>query len=396
MISNIWHAKTIIKYCIFIILLLLMITFSLIAIITNYTDKVQIINIYHNNIYLANKQNESSTILIHADYCSTLWREQYQIPMNNSYILSLNIFATKRKVRYEFPTIPKGTFTYWLSHIESKNRIKNKTFFANKFLIKQYIINYTKMYPEFEYIYHAKLLEDFSNGQPSFEQIKQLKRKYKAFVVKPNHFSGKLIIVKKNESITKHVYKSMMRVSNNWLQRKYKVQYKNINREEWYLHMTPRRFIEENINIDYDKYHMTEYKIMVLNYRCLFLYVIEKTNHDPQFNPLNMYLLPEFKLLNVSWVVPPNKDFNVKIPSKENLNKMMKFAEHFAKREQFNFVRVDLYEVNNKIFFSEFTFAPIDGTGVILPISFDYLLFDILCENKQKSIDTMRQYVFMD
>ena len=48
-----------------------------------------------------------------------------------------------------------------------------------------------------------------------------------------------------------------------------------------------------------------------------------------------------------------------KIPKPQNLEKMNEIAEKLAK--DFNMVRVDLYNINGKIYFGELTFTPFGG-----------------------------------
>eukprot|EP01084_Bolivina_argentea_P059660 108965_1 len=377
--------KRILRLSYIIILLLILVTYGLIQIIQNHV-KLKTVNIYYNNnLYITYQPS-----LTNAN-CSISWRKEHQIAMNNSYLISLNIFATPDKVRYKFNKVPQGTFTYWLGHIESQNKVRDKAFFADKYRCKQYIDDYKKIYPQFNYINHAQVIYDFDDEPPTFEQILDLKTLYKGFLIKPNHFSGEQIIINQNDNITYDKYKNIIKSAQRWSHKRYHQKSNGINREPWYMFIQQHVFIEENLNINSEN-HMTEYKIMVFNGKALYLYVTGKGL--PRFDPLNLYLLPEFSLLNVTWANPPHRDFNVNKPVNDNLNKMIKFAEHFAEREQFNMVRVDLYQIGELIYFSEFTFSPIDGTGLIMPISFDYLLYDILCDSKQENIDKLREYIY--
>ena len=62
----------------------------------------------------------------------------------------------------------------------------------------------------------------------------------------------------------------------------------------------------------------------------------------------------------------------------------MSLAERLA--EPFNFVRVDLYEVDNKIFFGELTFTPGDGLNIRIPYDEDLRLGELLKERSKKNI----------
>eukprot|EP01084_Bolivina_argentea_P015643 29326_1 len=97
-----------------------------------------------------------------------------------------------------------------------------------------------------------------------------------------------------------------------------------------------------------------------------------------------MYLLPNFTLSNVTWNRRPVNilaDKQLKKLSNKNLERMVQFSQHFAKKEKLKYVRVDLHQIKNKIYFSEFTFSSVSGISVMEPLSFDYLLFDIVCDN---------------
>ena len=49
---------------------------------------------------------------------------------------------------------------------------------------------------------------------------------------------------------------------------------------------------------------------------------------------------------------------------------MIEISEILSKN--FEFVRVDLYEINNKIYFGEFTFAPEGANSMFTPIKYEY------------------------
>eukprot|EP01084_Bolivina_argentea_P026021 48368_1 len=332
--------------------------------------------------------NLEHSAIINGANCTNDWRIQHQIPINNESLFDL--FLPNHTFYYLFHKIPKATFTYWLSHIYSQQKVSEKAYFSDKYLVKHYIQNYTKQYPQFNFIHYAEILCDigyiYDNAKlikmPSFEKLKTMKEKFNGFIVKPNHFSGKQIVISANDNFTHNEYKRIKKSSALWMRKKYKKIYhkekksEKINVEKWYELINPVVFIERKLNPI--GHNFIEYKINVYNYKSLLLYVTEKYDSGDWF--CNCYVLPEFKLLNITWLDPPDINRNVPIPHKETLNQMMKFSEHFAKREEFTFVRVDYYMVDNKIYFSEFTFAPKSGTAVISPVSFDYLLYDILCD----------------
>eukprot|EP01083_Nonionella_stella_P041042 111325_1 len=292
---------------------------------------------------------------------------------------------------YKYDEVPKRTLTYWLSHIENKQRLRDKAYFADKYSVKQYIQK------TFVYMNYARALVDtvdYINKRPSFEEFVALKTKYGAFLIKPNHYCSEQIIIKKNDDFTMQDYTKIMQFAET-LSNKY---YTASPLEKHYLLIKPQVFVEEHLNVnrsdtqnDYQRHgvamdDMVEYKFAVINYKCVFLYVIKKPF-------TNLYSADNFTLLAVRWGLPNDLSLKLKPPSPGNFEKMKQFSEDFARREQFKFVRVDLYEIRNKIYFSEFTFTPQMTTGKILPVSFDYALFDILCNASRDNIDNIYKFV---
>lgn len=55
----------------------------------------------------------------------------------------------------------------------------------------------------------------------------------------------------------------------------------------------------------------------------------------------------------------------------KKLDEMIQIASKLSKG--FNFVRVDLYYVNDNIYFGELTFTPQNGLGKFMPVKYDYL-----------------------
>lgn len=62
----------------------------------------------------------------------------------------------------------------------------------------------------------------------------------------------------------------------------------------------------------------------------------------------------------------------IEFPKPKNFNQMIEIARKLS--EDFPFVRVDLYNIDGKIYFGELTFYPASGYGSFRPDSFDYEL----------------------
>lgn len=108
-----------------------------------------------------------------------------------------------------------------------------------------------------------------------------------------------------------------------------------------------------------------EYKIHVFNGKAKYMYVVTGRGKDIRYN--NYY---------TDWTPFDGAQFNgwkkreegVPVPS--NWNEMVQLAEEMAK--DFPFVRVDLYNIDGKIYFSELTFTPAKGTLIFDDDKADY------------------------
>lgn len=108
-----------------------------------------------------------------------------------------------------------------------------------------------------------------------------------------------------------------------------------------------------------------EYKIHVFNGKAKYMYVVTGRGKDIRYN--NYY---------IDWTPFDGAQFNgwkkreegVPVPS--NWKEMVQLAEEMAK--DFPFVRVDLYNIDGKIYFSELTFTPAKGTLIFDDDKADY------------------------
>jgi len=132
-----------------------------------------------------------------------------------------------------------------------------------------------------------------------------------------------------------------------------KTDYGKMTMERHYSPIKPQIIIEKYLGFDGDL--PTEYKIHVFNGKAKYMYVVTGRGVDIRYN--NYY---------IDWAPFDGAQFNGwkkreesnQIPS--NWSDMVKLAEKMAK--DFPFVRVDLYNINGKIYFSELTFTPAKGT----------------------------------
>lgn len=154
-------------------------------------------------------------------------------------------------------------------------------------------------------------------------------------------------------------YNKAKKKFNKWL----KTNYGNMTMERHYSSIKPRIIIEEYIG---EIEHLPlEYKIHVFNGKARSLYVVSGRNEDIRYNNYYIDWTPFDGSQFNGW---KKTDYELKKP--DNFAEMVKLAETLAK--PFPFVRVDLYNINGKILFSEMTFTPAKGTLILDDDKCDY------------------------
>ena len=139
---------------------------------------------------------------------------------------------------------------------------------------------------------------------------------------------------------------------NKWL----KTNYGKKTVELHYSPIKPQIIIEE-LMLENNKLP-TEYKIHVFNGVAKNLYVVTSRGVDIRYN--NYY---------IDWTPFDGSQFNgwkktdYPLTKPNNFSEMVKIAEELGK--DFPFVRVDLYNINGKMYFSELTFTPAKGTLIL-------------------------------
>lgn len=188
----------------------------------------------------------------------------------------------------------------------------------------------------------------------SVHQLKKANMPDPPYIIKTNHDSGGTYIVKDSCEVN---YLHMQRIFKKLLKNNY---YKYT--KEWqYKNIVPEILVErlmldgDEIPIDY-KFHCFNGKVKMIQID--FDRHTEHTRnlYDENWNQYGCTLL--FK----------NKDLH--FPKPPYLNNMIGIAETLS--EEFCFVRVDLYLVNEKIYFGEMTFTPESGYGPFTPQKYDY------------------------
>ena len=181
------------------------------------------------------------------------------------------------------------------------------------------------------------------------------------FVIKAAHGSGFNIIVKDKATLnirqTKMMLKSWLRQNISWSGR------------EWVYKDMPRRIVIEKYLEDASG-GLQDYKFFCFNGepRIMQLEVGRFTDH----NTRNFYDM-EWNLLPFGKELPHNPDIQVEKP--QGFETMKQIAKELC--QPFQFVRVDLYQVKDKIYFGELTFFPAGGAPDFVPSEYDKIVGDM-------------------
>ena len=135
---------------------------------------------------------------------------------------------------------------------------------------------------------------------------------------------------------------------------------------EWpYKNVKPKIIVEQYFSDDSNE-ELKDYKFHCFNGKP-FILQVDYNRFVEHYR--NIYDL-DFNLINATIKYPPNTDIVVKKPNR--LKEMINIAEVLSR--DFKYIRVDLYESNNKVFFGELTFHHGSGFEKVTPDSFENAL----------------------
>lgn len=177
------------------------------------------------------------------------------------------------------------------------------------------------------------------------------------FVLKATHGCGMLKLVFDKSAVEYHkIYK----LTQDWLN----FDYAKFGRE-WVYEEVPRKIIAEKLITDSENEIPEDYKFFCFHGRVEMIQVI-----IGRFgNQLHNFYDRDFNLLSVTRIYQ-NSENLLSPPS--NWDKMIEIAEKLS--SEFNFIRVDLYSLRDRVYFGELTNFPGNGFTSYDPDSFDFEL----------------------
>lgn len=236
------------------------------------------------------------------------------------------------------------TFCEKIQWLKLFNRKDEYSIMVDKFLVKKYVSDIIGEKYIIPTLGIWKSVEDINwNILP------------KSFVLKTTHGGGNcgVIICNDKDKINKDsVIQRLNKSLNQDIYRKYR---------EWPYKNVKKRIMAEEYVMDLKNHDLIDYKFFCFNGNPVFCQVIQnrRTKETIDFFDMN-WMHQDFVGLNPlvnNADIPPVKPVN--------LDLMKSLAARLSKN--IPFVRVDFYDVNDKVYFGEITFFPASGFGAFSP-----------------------------
>ena len=249
------------------------------------------------------------------------------------------------------------TFNEKLQWLKLYDRRDIYTTMVDKYTVKNYVANIIGK----EYI--IPTLGIYNN----FDEI-DFDKLPNQFVIKCTHDSGGLVICKDKKNFN---IQNARKIINRSLKKNY-----FYNGREWpYKNVKPRVLIEKYMEDTYTK-ELRDYKFFCFNGIAKLMFVAtDRSIHKTKFDFYDL----KFNKLPIKQHYPNN---DKKIEKPVNFDKMIILAEKLSKN--IPHVRVDFYEINDKIFFGELTFYHFSGFVLFEPDEWDKKIGDMLDLSKAK------------
>ena len=247
---------------------------------------------------------------------------------------------------------PPITFNEKIQWLKINDNDENHSKMVDKYAVREYISE--KLGED----YLIPLIGVYDNANDI--DIEQLP---KEFVIKCTHDSGSVFLCKKHEDFSPKIRNSF----NKALKRKYYY----ASRENLYKGVTPKLVIEEMMH-NSDGKGLTDYKFYCFDGEPRFLYVSagleDHTKAKISFYNIDLSDAPFQRSDYAHFDKIPN------IP--KCYDEMIMVAKKLS--EGIPFVRVDLYEINEQVYFSELTFSPCSGMMPFEPKEYDKKLGEMI------------------
>lgn len=181
------------------------------------------------------------------------------------------------------------------------------------------------------------------------------------FVLKPTHTSGDVFLCKDKSTID---HAELKKEVEQWL----KKDYFDYHREWPYKNIEPR-IVCEKFMIEKGSDRIKDYKFFCFDGKPELMFVASDRGTNTKFDFYDM----QFNHLDIKQHYPKS---NMSMTKPKNYDEMIKLAEILSKG--YPHVRIDLYSINDTLYFGEFTFYHFSGFEPFEPDSFDFELGSLL------------------
>ena len=181
------------------------------------------------------------------------------------------------------------------------------------------------------------------------------------FVIKCTHDSGSVIICKDKNNF--NIDKAKEKINESM-----KKNYYYLGREWPYKNVKPRIIIEKFMN-DKEKEEINDYKFFVFNGKMKFYIICSDRSKSVKFT----FFDRKNEFIKISQC---DCEYDKNVSKPINFKKMIKLSEKLA--GDIPQLRVDFYEINNKIYFGELTFFDSSGFGKFEPEVWDVMIGKML------------------
>lgn len=250
---------------------------------------------------------------------------------DKTYILITGYIKTRRIVNIKNPI----TFYDKMQYLKINNKFKEYRRYVDKYKVREFVAS------EIGEEYLVPLLGVYKSFyEIDFDILPE------KFILMTNHSCGRNFICRNKEEINK---KKLKKDFTKWLKEDFYYRF----RESQYKGIKPLILCEEYLQ---DKSGgLIDYKFICSNGepKYIQIHIDRYDDHKQKYYDL------EWNELNWSYGFDKYKG---EIEKPKNLNEMIEIAKKLSSR--FQFVRVDLYLVENKIYFGELTFSP--GAGLLI------------------------------
>lgn len=255
----------------------------------------------------------------------------------------------KKKLGYDIDFNKKATT--FNQKIQFRKLYDNNSLYsicADKYKVREYV----KEKVGEEYLIPLYLVTD----RLTVEQWKKLPN---SFVAKANHNSGPVQIVKDKSKVDK---REIIKELNNQL----KLDYGVLTMEKWYSDI-PRKIIIEELLNDEKREIIQDIKVHCFNDGVIGRYFFDICSRNSIEGDVYSVIYDEnWNNLNFTNAILDKNSYE----KPKNLKAIIEVCKKLS--EDFDYVRVDLYNLNEKIYFGELTFAESGGFGKFTNEKWDY------------------------